>query len=96
MPEATAKANAKAKAEEKVSSRSKELLQRIKGLTREYESGLTVVDTFTHQKLAVVPMRTREWDTIRPSREAAIKRLCGKPGSIYSDAEAALTRKKAD
>jgi hypothetical protein len=49
------KPKAKAKADPKVSARSKELLQRIKDLTWEYESGLPVVDTFT-KMIAVVPI----------------------------------------
>ncbi len=53
-----------------------------------------VVDTFS-EKIAVVPMKTREWATVKPSREVAFRRLGGKPDSIYSDAEAALTSNDA-
>ncbi len=62
LPEANVKAKATANAEDKISSRSKELLQRMKELTWEYEGGLMVVDTFA-KKLAVVPMKTRNLGT---------------------------------
>ena len=88
------KPKAKAKADPKVSARSKELLQRIKDLTWEYESGLLVVDTFT-KVIAVVPMKNRDWGTLKPSLETAFRRLGGKPHAIYSDAEAALTSDEA-
>ena len=96
LPKAKAKskAKAKAKAQDTVSKRSRELLQRIKELTWEYESGLLVVDTFS-KKIAVVPMKNRDWPTLRVSLEAAFRRLGGKPASIYSDAEAALTSHEA-
>jgi hypothetical protein len=69
----------------------RELLQKIRELTREYESGLLVVDTFS-KKVAVVPMKNRNWDTIRPALERAFGRLGGKPHSICSDAEASMTK----
>jgi hypothetical protein len=72
----------------------KQLLQRIKELTWEYESGLLVVDTFS-KKIVVLPMKNRNWETIEPTLEIAFNRLGGKPGSIYSDAEAAMTGKAA-
>jgi len=72
----------------------KELQRKIKELSWEYESGLLVVDTFS-KKLAVEPMKNRNWDTIKPALERAFNRLDGKPGSIYSDAEAAMTSKAA-
>ena len=72
----------------------KELLQKIKELTWEYESGLLVVDTFS-KKVAVVPTKNRNWDTIRPALERAFGRLGGKPHSIYSDAEASMTKPEA-
>ena len=78
----------KAKPKPKVSI--KELRQRIKDLTWEYESGLLAVDTFT-KMIAVVPMKNRDWGTLKPSLETAFRRLGGKPHAIYSDAEAALT-----
>ena len=84
------KAKAKAKADPKVSARSKELKRIIKNLSWEFESGLLVVDTFT-KMIAVVPMKERNWETIRPALEEAFNRLGGKPYAIYSDAEAALT-----
>jgi len=80
----------KAKAAPRVSTSSKKLLQRIKELTWEYESGLLVVDTFT-KMVAVVPMKNRDWTTLRPALEKAFGKLGGKPHAIYSDAEAALT-----
>ena len=72
----------------------RELLQKIKELTWEYESGLLVVDTFS-KKVAVVPMKNRNWDSIRPALERAFGRLGGKPHSIYSDAEASMTKPEA-
>jgi len=81
---------AKAKADPKVSARSKELKRIIKSLSWEFESGLLVVDTFT-KMIAVVPMKNRDWSTLKPSLETAFNRLGGKPYAIYSDAEAALT-----
>ena len=84
------KAKAKAKADPKVSARSKELKRIIKSLSWEFESGLLVVDTFT-KMIAVVPMKNRDWETLKPSLETAFNRLGGKPYAIYSDAEAALT-----
>lgn len=71
-----------------------QILKRIKELTWEYETGLMVVDIFTKQ-MAVVPMKTRNWPELKKSLEAAFRRLGGKPASIYSDAEAALTSKEA-
>ena len=68
----------------------KQLLQKIKDLSWEYESGLLVVDTFS-KKIAVIPMKNRDWTTIRKALEEAFRRLGGKPGSIYSDAESAMT-----
>ncbi len=56
LPRAMAKT--KAKAEDTVPSRSKELLRKMKELTWEYEGGLMVVDTFS-KKIAMVPMKTR-------------------------------------
>ena len=88
------KSKAKAKAAPKVSARSKELQLIIKNLTWEYESGLLVVDTFT-KMIAVVPMKERNWETIRPALEKAFRKLGGKPHAIYSDAEAALTSDEA-
>ena len=85
-----AKAEPKAKAAPKVSARSKELQLIIKNLSWEFESGLLVVDTFT-KMIAVVPMKNRDWETLKPSLETAFNRLGGKPYAIYSDAEAALT-----
>jgi hypothetical protein len=84
------KPKAKAKAAPKVSARSKELQQIIDNLKWEFESGLLVVDTFT-KMIAVVPMKNRDWETLKPSLETAFNRLGGKPYAIYSDAEAALT-----
>ena len=84
------KPKAKAKAVPKVSARSKELQLIIKNLSWEFESGLLVVDTFT-KMIAVVPMKNRDWETLKPSLETAFNRLGGKPYAIYSDAEAALT-----
>ena len=84
------KPKAKAKADPKVSARSKELKRIIKSLSWEFESGLLVVDTFT-KMIAVVPMKNRDWETLKPSLETAFNRLGGKPYAIYSDAEAALT-----
>ena len=78
----------------KISKRSRELLRKIKELTWEYESGLMVVDTFS-KRLAVVPMKKRDWPTLKASLEAAFRKLNGKPGSIYSDAEASLTSREA-
>jgi len=72
----------------------KELLRKINELSWEYESGLLVVDTFS-KKLAVEPMKNRDWLTIQRALERAFSRLGGKPGSIYSDAEAAMTSKLA-
>ena len=46
------------------------MLQKIKELMREYESGPLVVDTFS-KKVAVVPMKNSSWDTIRPALESA-------------------------
>ena len=46
-----------------------------------------MVDTFS-KKVAVVPMKNRSWDTIRPVLSRAFGRLGGKPHSIYSDLEA--------
>ena len=48
------------------------------------------MDTFT-KMVAVVPMKERKWETVRPALEKAFKSLGGKPHAIYSDAEAALT-----
>ena len=53
-----------------------------------------MVDTFT-KMIAVVPMKNRDWETIRPALEKAFRRLGGKPHAIYSDAEAALTKDEA-
>ena len=66
------------------------LLQKIRELSWEYESGLLVVDTFS-KKIAVIPMKNRDWNTIKKALEEAFRRLGGKPGSIYSDAESAMT-----
>ena len=52
------------------------------------------MDTFS-KKIAVVPMKNRDWETIKPALESAFSRLGGKPGSIYSDAEAAMTSTEA-
>jgi hypothetical protein len=71
-----------------------ELLQKIRDLTWEYESGLLVVDTFS-TKVAVVPMKNRNWDSVRPALERAFGRLGGKPHSIYSDAEASMSKLEA-
>ena len=49
-----------------------------------------MVDTFT-KMIAVVPMKNKYWETIRPALEKAFGKLGGKPHAIYSDAEAALT-----
>ena len=78
----------------KISKRSRELLRKIKELTWEYESGLMVVDTFS-KRLAIVPMKKRDWLTLKASLEAAFRKLNGKPGSVYSDAEASLTSRDA-
>ena len=75
-------------------SKRQQILKRIKELTWEYETGLMVVDIFTKQ-IAVVPMKTRNWPELKKSLEAAFRRLGGKPASIYSDAEGALTSKEA-
>ena len=72
----------------------RELLQKIKELTWEYESGLLVVDTFS-KKIVVEPLKNKDWPTTKPALERAIGRLGGKPGSIYSDAEAAMTSSAA-
>ena len=88
------KPKAKAKADPKVSARSKELKRIIKSLSWEFESGLLVVDTFT-KMIAVVPMKNRDWPTLKPSLETAFHRLGGKPHAIYTDAEAALTSGEA-
>ena len=40
-------------------------------------------------------MKNRNWDTIRPALERAFGRLGGKPHSIYSDAEASMTKPEA-
>ena len=80
--------------EENAPPTRQQLQQRIKELTWEYESGLLVVDTFS-KKIVVVPMKDRYWTTIRPALEKAFGKLGGKPGSIYSDAEAAMTGKAA-
>ena len=48
------------------------------------------MDTFT-KMIAVVPMKNRDWETLKPSLETAFRRLGAKPHAIYSDAEAALT-----
>ena len=68
------KPKAKAKAAPKVSARSKELKRIIKSLSWEFESGLLVVDTFT-KMIAVVPMKNRDWETLKPSLETAFNRL---------------------
>ena len=82
----------KAKAKAKVPI--KELRQRIKDLTWDYESGLLAVDTFT-KMVAVVPMKDRKWETVRPALEKAFKSLGGKPHAIFSDAASALTSGEA-
>ena len=71
-----------------------QLKQRLEELTWEYESGLLVVDTFS-KKIVVVPMKDRYWTTIKLALEKAFRELGGKPVSIYSDAEAAMTGKAA-
>ncbi len=73
-----------------MSIRSKELLQKMKELTWEYEKTLIVVDT-SSKKIAVVPMKTRELGTVKPSLETTFRRFGGKPSSFNSDAEAAQT-----
>jgi hypothetical protein len=40
-------------------------------------------------------MKKRDWPTLKASLEAAFRKLNGKPGSIYSDAEASLTSREA-
>ena len=80
--------------EERPRPTRRELLQKIKELTWEYESGLLVVDTFSN-KVAVVPVKNRNLDTIRPALERAFGRLGGKPHSIYGDAEASMTKPEA-
>ena len=87
-----AQPKAKAKAQPKAKARSKrqEILQRIRELTWEYENGLLAVDTFS-KIVAVVPMKNRDWSTIRTALERVFQQMGGKPASIYSDAEAALT-----
>lgn len=74
----------------KARSKRQEILQRIRELTWEYENGLLAVDTFS-KMVAVVPMKNRDWSTIRIALERAFQQIGGKPASIYSDAEAALT-----
>jgi len=80
--------------EQKPPPKRKELLRKIKELSWEYESGLLVVDTFS-KKLAVEPMKNRDWPTIQRALSRAFGNLGGKPGSIYSDAEAAMTSAEA-
>ena len=70
-------------------SRRQEILDRIRELAWEYESGLLVVDSFT-KMVAVEPMKNRDWSTVKNALERAFVKL-GKPASIYSDAEASMT-----
>ena len=90
QPEPKAKAKEQPKAKAKARSKRQEILQRIRELTWEYESGLLAVDAFS-KMVAVVPMKNRDWSTIRIALERAFQQMGGKPASIYSDAEAALT-----
>ncbi len=53
-----------------------------------------MVDTFT-KKIAVVPMKNRDWGTLKTSLETAFSKLGGKPYATYSDAVAALTSVEA-
>ena len=66
----------KPKAKPKPKASIKELRQRIKDLTWEYESGLLAVDTFT-KMVVVVPMKERKWETVKPALEKAFRSLGG-------------------
>ena len=65
----------------KARSKRQEILQRIRELTWEYENGLLAVDTFS-KMVAVVPMKNRDWSTIRIALERAFQQMGGKPASI--------------
>jgi len=59
----------------------------------EFNAGLLVVDTFS-KRLAVVPLEDRSGRTLQHALTQSFGELGGKPGMIYSDAEAALTSRE--
>ena len=59
----------------------------------EYSAGLLVVDTFS-KKIAVVPLKRKTGDDLRPALEKAFEQMGKKPEMVYTDAEAGLTGTK--
>lgn len=79
--------------EEQPSSSSSTKKARLVKAREDFNAGVLVVDTFS-KRLAVVPMPDKSWRTLQGALTRAFDELGGKPGMIYSDADAALTARE--